>query len=198
MITIVSGFPRSGTSMMMQCLKAGGVQVVFDRYRERLNLAPYVPNKHGFYEVGSDVYMQLGFAATLPDNIAVKIQILGLPTLSPGSQYKIIFMRRDPVEIKSSYQAAFPKDDFDEIYGDWPNRYWRALESIKGIMAMRRDVEILELWFDKVIENPKQTMEQVKAFGVPINIKQAAKQIDPTQYRHKRLSERETQISLVS
>ena len=44
-ITIVSGLPRSGTSMMMKMLEAGGMQVLTDNIR-----TPDEDNPKGYYE----------------------------------------------------------------------------------------------------------------------------------------------------
>ena len=44
-ITIVSGLPRSGTSMIMQMLKAGGMELLTDEIR-----TPDEDNPRGYYE----------------------------------------------------------------------------------------------------------------------------------------------------
>src|SRR5690348_4299457 len=102
-IYVVSGFPRSGTSMMMRCLEAGGIPCVYDtrgdEARNRNTLIPgYVPNPHGFYE---DAPLQN------PDWSAfrgkcVKVVRDNLHLVPPGERLRVVYMGRDPAEIRRS------------------------------------------------------------------------------------------------
>jgi len=183
MIYIVSGIARSGTSMMMAALVEGGIKPIWSREREKRmslnNTLNYMVNPDGFYEVGLDEYMRLGFTSDLPHESCVKIQALGLPILSPCKGYKIIMMRRDPEAIKQSYIKAFNEKEFNRKYEDWPTHYWTLLDGVKGIMQQRRDVELLEVHYDDVIENPKGQFERIKAMGVPIDIDKAISVVKP-------------------
>lgn len=184
---IVSGFPRSGTSMMMGALIEGGVPPYYDEVRQHhmMNRDDYTPNKHGFWEVGSERFMKLGFTTDVPDRHCVKIQAIGLPILTGDASYKIILMRRDPDLIKESYQAAFPGEIFEHKYPNWPDYYWNLMDNIKGIMGQRRDVELLELWMNDVIKDPKGSMERIKAMGIKLDVAKAAASIDPELERFK-------------
>lgn len=171
--------------MMMGALIAGGIRPYYDEARQQhmMNRDDYTPNKHGFWEVGSERFMKLGFSTDVPDRHCVKIQAIGLPILTGDASYKIILMRRDPDVIKKSYKAAFPGEIFEHKYPNWPDYYWNLMNNIKGIMAQRRDVELLEFWMTDVIENPVGAMERIKAVGIDIDIDKAAASIDPSQER---------------
>ena len=188
MITVVSGIHRSGTSAMMGALIAGGIEPVYSHKRDRKmkmnDKKDYPVNPHGFYEVGQSEYMRLGFTTELPDEICVKIQAIGLPILAAAKGYKIIYMRRDPNIIKQSYIKSFGKVAFDESYSDWPTHYWNLLDSVKAVMQQRRDVELLEVQFNEMIDNPLKVFTQIQAMGVPIDIIAAVATIEPELRRY--------------
>ena len=98
MITIVSGLPRSGTSMMMQMLKQGGIEILTDKIRQN-----DVNNPRGYYEL--EKVKELPKDNTwLPEaeGKGVKIIVQLLQYLLPGFEYRIIFMQRDIKEILRS------------------------------------------------------------------------------------------------
>ena len=183
MIYIVSGLHRSGTSMMMSALVEGGIIPIYSKQREKAmrlnNTKDYTVNPDGFYEVGQQEYMRLGFTSELPSECCVKIQALGLPILSAAKGYKIIYMRRDPAAIKKSFIKAFSEREFNKKYDDWPTHYFALLDGVKAIMQQRRDVELLELQFDDVISNPRKVFTQIAAMGVPIDINKAISIVKP-------------------
>src|SRR5687768_12382196 len=97
-ITVVSGLPRSGTSMMMRALQAGGLPVLADGLR-----AADEDNPHGYFELE-----QVKRTVADPSWIAqarghaVKVIARLLPDLPPGQHYKVLFMRRDLDEVLRS------------------------------------------------------------------------------------------------
>jgi len=173
--------------MMMHVLEAGGITPYWSKHRE-MNMMRgkdrYQPNPDKFLEIGQENYMRLGMVHEIPNHCAVKIQAIGLPILAPAKSYKIIYMRRDPEAIKRSYIKAFNEKGFDQLYPSWPDHYWQLLDGVKGIMQTRRDVDLIELWYDDVLANPEMTIELLCAHGVPIKNKQAA--IDVIDPSHRR------------
>src|SRR5882762_6422917 len=97
-ITIVSGLPRSGTSMMMSMLGAGGMSLVVDDRR-----VPDVDNPRGYHELESVKHLKED-ASFLNDahEKAVKIISKLLYDLPKDKHYRILFMRRDLSEILAS------------------------------------------------------------------------------------------------
>ncbi len=184
MTIVVSGFPRSGTSMMMRALVEGGVRPFYSNALEKeLQDSNPGANKYGFYEVGEEMYMRFQFTAALPSNCCVKIMARGLPILSPGKHWDVIYMRRTPSEIKESYEKAFPNDLFEKHFRDWPNHYWALMEPIKHLMEMRPDVNIVELWYGDVIKNPQKEFSKLVASGMEFDLMKACDTVDPTQHR---------------
>lgn len=171
---------------MMKMLQQGGIKPYWSKKREKqmmLGKDEYEVNPNGFYEVGQEEYMRIGFASELPDECCVKIQAIGLPILPAAKGYRIVYMRRDPSAIRASYEKAFPDDDFDRIYPTWPTHYWNLLDGVKGIMEARRDVDLVEIWYDDVIENPVQAVEKLIAHDFPIRSKVSAVNVVNPDYR---------------
>ena len=98
-VIIVSGLPRSGTSMMMKMLEAGGLKILTDNLREA-----DANNPKGYYEFERVKQMKDGNLAWLPDAVGKVVKIVtGLIIYLPSDyKYKIIFMKRDLNEVLSS------------------------------------------------------------------------------------------------
>jgi hypothetical protein len=101
MITIVSGLPRSGTSLMMQMLAAGGMQILSDGER-----AADVDNPRGYLEW--ERIKRLPRDPTCiaeAEGKAVKVISLLLLSLPEGHDYRVVFMQRPLPEVLASQQA---------------------------------------------------------------------------------------------
>ncbi|MCG7945851.1 MAG: hypothetical protein N0C84_05835 [Candidatus Thiodiazotropha taylori] len=186
MIYVVSGIHRSGTSMMMKVLMEGGIKPYWSKLREKQMMRgrdEYEINPDGFWEVGQQQYMQMGFTSTVPDESCIKIQAIGLPILSAAKGYKIVLMRREPEAIKQSYQKAFPKDNFEAMYPSWPSHYWQLLDGVKGIMEARRDVDLIELWYDDALADPHGAVDKLISHGFPLRSPKSAALVINPEYR---------------
>ena len=104
-ITIVSGLPRSGTSMMMQLLVAGGIEP----YRDELR-PPDADNPRGYFEHIRATRLNID-QSWLPNarGRAVKIVAHLLPQLPPGEEYRVIFLHRDLREVVASQRAMLER-----------------------------------------------------------------------------------------
>jgi len=180
MIYIVSGFMRSGTSMMMSCLEAGGMSVVKSERREEFGKVhsddQYAVNANGLYEPDPAEFKESGWPRQ-HDGKAIKVVVPWLPHLAVHD-YRVVFMRRDPEEIRQSYEAAFGmKLNADEIQ----QRCDLAVERLNN----RRDVELIELQYAEVIAEPLSTFESLLYAGWPIGPVEAALAVDPSLYRFR-------------
>ena len=104
-VTLVSGLPRSGTSMMMQMLHAGGIPAVTDNIR----LADK-DNERGYYELEA-VKRTKDDASWLRDapGKAVKVIYLLLYDLPTDYTYRVIFMNRNLDEVLASQRAMLER-----------------------------------------------------------------------------------------
>lgn len=109
MIYIVSGFMRSGTSMMMSCLEAGGLQVVKSPDRDRLNDNHsdefYRPNPVSLYEPDQREIGKWDWPRK-HDGCVLKVVCPWIRQLAVHD-YRVIWMDRDSEEIRQSYEGAF-------------------------------------------------------------------------------------------
>jgi hypothetical protein len=98
-VVVVSGLPRSGTSLMMQMLEAGGITVLTDGIRE-----PDEDNPRGYYEFERVKALPKGDYEWLESarGKAVKVVSALLEYLPPEYNYKVIFMHRRMEEILAS------------------------------------------------------------------------------------------------
>jgi hypothetical protein len=159
MIWLVSNIHRSGSSMMMRCLEAAGLDVAYDKESDGLNvLHPdgYIPNPHGFYQftepIGDDFYEKY-------NGKAIKCPIRGLTKL-PSGEYKLIFIKRNPKEIRASMAKWTPFSSWgrDETLTYFYEEYVGALLSI---LQKRGDVSIITLNYADIISNPQKEFDKI-------------------------------------
>jgi tetratricopeptide (TPR) repeat protein len=105
-VIIVSGLPRSGTSMMMQILDAAGLDILTDKIRNADD-----NNPKGYFEF-EPVKSLARDSSWLDqaDGKAVKVIAQLLKFLPDGYKYKVIFMKRDVNEVIISQQKMLGKD----------------------------------------------------------------------------------------
>ncbi len=180
-IVVVSGLPRSGTSMMMQMLDRGGVAILQDELREA-----DISNPKGYYEYEpvKALYKDNSWLEKAR-NMGVKVVAPLLKYLDNQYRYKVIFMNRDLHEVVQSQQKMLGKNSEDfpvHLY----NQFQRLLKSVTGWQKIEPGVEILYINHREVIEHPEQVAKQVAKFiGKPLDIKAMASVVDPQLYRNK-------------
>jgi hypothetical protein len=162
-ITIVSGLPRSGTSMMMQILAAGGMPVLTDDLRP-----PDEDNPRGYFEF-ERVKQVKEDASWLPEaqGKAVKMVYRLLYDLPDGFEYRVIFMTRKLEEVIQS------QDEMLQRHGKQDSRlseeqlrdiYERQLSEAKRWLADHRNYEVLYVDYLDVVENPTRMIDDINTF----------------------------------
>lgn len=179
MIYVVSGFMRSGTSMMMEALQAGGMPIVHDHTRDEVNDRAsdehYRPNPNALFEPAYTREMLEPGWPRQYDGRAVKVVIPFVPNMSVHD-YRVVIMRRDPEEIRQSLEAAFGmKRDLDYLSR-------RIDEGVKTIYN-RKDVrDITELNYRDVVTDPAS----LQALDWPFDLKAAMGVINVDHYRFRK------------
>jgi len=182
---IVSGLPRSGTSLMMNMLDAAGVPIMTDSKR-----APDEANPRGYFE-----WEEIKKLPRNPSIIeravgkAVKVITMLLPSLPRKHRYRIIFMQRDVEEIAGSQRklrqrlAGTQAEDPQKMISSLTQHRDRALQLLRNTST----VELLEIDYADLVENPRATAERVAEFAKIDNdkIDNMAAVVDPT-LRHFR------------
>lgn len=162
---IVSGLERSGTSMMMQILEAGGIPVAYDKSRK-----PDESNPRGYYELAGgkiiDKLRKHEFPLDKYLGKFIKITTYGIQFL-PGGKYTIIYMERDTREILESSDKMAGK----EVPKTWTNEKKRMMYALEGLnrkikheMVDRMDIRFLLLNYNNILEWPRGNMEMIVDF----------------------------------
>lgn len=195
-VYIVSGYMRSGTSMMMRCIEAGGIPAGFEPKRDELNDKfgdeNYKPNPAGFYEFGRDEYKEPYFPSQHKGTV-IKCLLGGiLARLEqysfPVGNYKIIFMKRDPEEIRQSYEAFFEPRVKDVIHmKEWlRDQYESKCDYAISQLSNRKDTTVTVVNYRDVVEDPVREFQRIHIAGWPIKIHAASAPVDKSQCRFKK------------
>lgn len=184
-IIIVSGLPRSGTSMMMQILDKGGYDVLTDKVRE-----PDTNNPKGYYEF-EPVKKLMMDKSWLPEaeGKAVKIIAQLLPFLPSNYDYKIIFMRREMSEVLKSQQIMLGKegDVKSKVFPTGLNdAFQKQLVKVENWIDSQPNVEMLSVDYSNVIANAEDEIDNIISFlSIPGNKNEMIGVVDKRLYRNK-------------
>lgn len=182
MIYLVSGFWRSGTSMMMRALQAGGLDIAYTMQRTNyIALHGYEPTPGGVYETDAAEFRRPDFVQVY-DGKALKVPLTELMNL-PAHEYKLIFMLRNPEAIRRSMlkyapTALFPQEDLTWIYHEVVATLY---------MALTNGINTLWVQYENVISDPIWDFEIIRDFGIPIDVKKAASVVDVRLQRNKEI-----------
>ncbi|WP_203294207.1 alkaline phosphatase family protein [Luteirhabdus pelagi] len=184
-ITVVSGLPRSGTSLMMQMLDKGGVDILQDEKREA-----DVSNPKGYYEYEPvmSLYKDNSWLTDAQDK-GLKIVAPLLKHLDKKFRYKIIFMNRDLNEVIQSQQKMIGKKP-EEFPITLYNKYQKMLSNVNIWNKKEPGVEILYVNYTEVLKNPKPVLERIERFlGISLDKEAMKNCIDTSLYRNRVESE---------
>ncbi|MEJ2264185.1 MAG: sulfotransferase [Anaerolineales bacterium] len=186
-VTIVSGLPRSGTSMMMKMLEAGGVPPLTDEIRTADK-----DNPKGYYEFERVKKMPDGDKAWMAEARGKSVKVISalLEHLPPEYSYKVIFMRRDMNEILASQKKMLirqgkPTDKVSDE--DLAKMYEKHLAKVQAWLTSQPNVSMLDVDYNLLLENPRPYLERIRNFlGVDLSIERMGNVIDPALYRQRR------------
>jgi hypothetical protein len=185
MITIVSGLPRSGTSMMMRMLDAGGMPVIVDHIRK-----PDEDNPVGYYEF-EKVKKTKEDSAWLDSarGKAVKMISQLLLDLPPTHRYKVIFMQRDMQEVLSSQKTMLKRRGVpDETSDEEMEKFFKIhLSDVERWLRKQPNIEILYVDYNDTMKNPEKSAQTINAFlGDVLDVGKMAMAVDNSLYRNRR------------
>jgi hypothetical protein len=185
-VVVVSGLPRSGTSMMMKMLAAGGLELLTDHVR----LADD-DNPGGYYEFEPVKGLKDGLADWLPQAMgkAVKVIATLLPHLPAQYRYRVVFMQRAMPEILASQRkmlVARSKDP-DAVSDEDMARIFQAhLEKVQTWMQAQPNLRYLEVSYNRLLANPLPEVERLNDFfDQRLDVSAMAKIVDPNLYRQR-------------
>ncbi len=169
-ITIVSGLPRSGTSMMMQILQAGGMSIMTDHQRSADE-----DNPKGYYEFERVKKLKEGDAAWVGQARGKVIKVISalLEHLPTQHEYRVIFMQRKMEEVLASQKQMLirrgePTDKTsDEAMADL---FQQHLASVQDWLANQPNIRVLYIPYDALLKDPQTHIQTVIDFlGLPLD-----------------------------
>ena len=179
-VVIVSGLPRSGTSMMMQMLEAGGLPVLTDGEREADS-----DNPKGYYEF--EKAKGRGDHREWLDQAggkAVKMVVQLLPNLPPDRKYRMIFMERPLGEVIASQDAMLERLDRPRAgkRSNLARTYVSQIEQVKRVLANHQNrLSVLCIDYRRALAEPESVAAEVRAFlGGMLDADAAIEAIDPS------------------
>lgn len=190
-VVVISGLPRSGTSMAMKMVEAGGLEVIQDGARQADE-----DNPKGYYE--DERVMELAATAdktwlTEARGKAVKVISYLLKELPASNNYKVLFVCRPLDEVLASqakmldHRGEEGVETSDERLRElFEADLWRA----RYLMQHATHFQYIELHYRDVLDNALAESERINAFlGGALDAKKMATVIDHSLYRNRISSE---------
>jgi hypothetical protein len=185
MITIVSGLPRSGTSLMMQMLVAGGMTALTDGER-----AADTDNPRGYleWERIKTLPNDPGCIAEAEGKVVKVISrlLLSLPT---SHEYRVIFMQRPLPEVLASQDAMMRRRG---TYKENPNpgavvdAFGKHLREVYAWLNGKPHVKALDVRYHDLLSQPEQICRKIAEFlGISLNTAAMTQQVDASLYRNR-------------
>ena len=183
-IVIVSGLPRSGTSLMCQMLDNGGLEVVTDSIR-----TADTDNPRGYYELEKVKKIKTD-ATWLAETRGKAFKMVSqlLLDLPATERYRVIFMRRDLEEVLESQEkmlarlgrAAAPRETMRPAF-------LAHLDRVFQWLGKQPHIAVLQVEYQNLVEHPAEMAETVNAFiGGGGDLAKMAASVDPTLYRNRK------------
>ena len=185
MITIVSGLPRSGTSLLMQMLKVGGIPVVTDDKRPA-----DADNSKGYYEF-EPVKKLEKYNSWLADaeGKSLKVISLLLRSLPDNYQYKVIFMTRNMSQILASQQAMLKNRNAENNSIDdaiMAKHFEAHIEITKKWLQEASNVDVIYINYEDLLSAPDESINMIINFlEIPLDIKAMISIITPSMNHHQ-------------
>lgn len=186
-VIVVSGLPRSGTSMLMKMLEAGGIPVLTDHVRQSDE-----DNPKGYYE-----YERVKDLEREPDKSwlreargkVVKVISHLLKALPEDNFYMVILVRRDLNEVVASQNIMLdrrgePNPVRDEKAIDL---YGKHLLNAKVYARRKPNFRLFEVPYSDAVQDPLSWARKIDEFlGKGLDIESMARVVDTNLYRNRK------------
>ncbi len=184
-VIVVSGLPRSGTSMMMKMLAEGGLPVLTDAIR-----AADEDNPNGYFELEVVKQLTEGKRDWLAnaDGKLVKVISALLEHLPPENHYKVLFMERQIAEILASQRKMLARRNETSSVSDeeMEAQFREHLKVIKYWLARQPNMEVMYVDYNRMMADPDQYLQKIAAFvGLPLDLEKMRSVPNEGLYRNR-------------
>jgi hypothetical protein len=186
-IVVVSGLPRSGTSMMMKMLQAGGMEIMTDNLR-----VADENNPKGYYEFERIKQLDKGDIAWVAEAQGKVIKVISylLEFLPPDFHYKVIFMRREMAEILASQRHMLERDGKPGSSANdaqMATLFNKHLVKVENWLAQQKNIQTLYSSYNETLVSPDETLERLNQFlEGKVSLAGMRQAIDQNLYRERR------------
>jgi len=186
-IIIVSGLPRSGTSMMMQMLETGGLEILTDNIRTADQ-----DNPKGYYEF--EVVKKLAKDENKEwlngaKGKVVKVISQLLKDLPQEHNYRVIFMHRKMEEILFSQKQMLirrgaPTDSISNE--ELAKLFQKHLDQVESWLKKQTSFDVLYISYNEVLKNPEEFVARVNKFlGGHLDVDSMKSVVDKSLHRQR-------------
>jgi len=184
-IVVVSGLPRSGTSMMMKMLEAGGLPPVVDGLRQ-----PDTDNPEGYYEHERVKQLDKGDSDWVAEAQGKTVKVISalVEFLPPGYQYRLIFMNRRMDEVLRSQRKMLERrgeqsDVSDDKLAELMAKHVRK---VKAWVVVQPNFRLLDLDYNQMLADPLPYVRKVNGFlGGFLDESAMEAVVNPNLYRNR-------------
>jgi hypothetical protein len=185
-VYIVSGLPRSGTSMMMKMLEAGGIPPLIDEIREADG-----DNPKGYFEFERVKKLDKGDTAWVAEAEGKVVKVISalLKYLPPEYAYKVVFVRRNMDEILASQRKMLVNrgEDSDKMDdAQMAGLFEKHLAATENWLQAQDNFQVLHLQYSDILLEPMAQAQKINAFlSGQLDELAMARQVDPALYRNR-------------
>ncbi len=185
-ITIVAGLPRSGTSMMMRMIEAGGIPALADNVRRADE-----DNPLGYYEFEAvkRTRKDATWLEGAPGKVVKTVHVL-LYDLPLDRDYRVVFMRRKLEEVVASQDLMLQRQDKppSDLTAEQLIRAFRIqLLKLDKWLEDQPGFQVLRVNYNEAIQDPVSSVQAVNEFlGGHLDTQAMLKVVDPSLYRQRR------------
>ncbi len=184
-VIVVSGLPRSGTSMMMKMLAEGGLPVLTDSIRSADE-----DNPNGYFELEQVKQLAEGQKAWLANanHKLVKVISALLEHLPPEHHYKVLFMERQIPEILASQRKMLDRRQETSAISDaeMEAQFREHLKGIKYWLARQPNMEVMYVDYNRMMAEPDAYLQKIADFvGLPLDVEKMRSVPNERLYRNR-------------
>jgi hypothetical protein len=185
-IIVVSGLPRSGTSMMMNMLESGGLELLTDGIRKADD-----DNPLGYYEYEAVKRLKEGDTSWVKNARGKVIKIISylLTNLPEKNHYYVIFMQRDLDEVLASQRKMIIRrgENPDKIDDEKMKTILQNhLNEIDAWIDQQDNITRIDMPYKEIVNDPQLYIEQLTQFlGFPLDTDSMIRVVNPDLYRQR-------------
>lgn len=183
MITLITGIPRSGTSLMMQLFKAANASIATDSIREEDE-----NNPNGYYELEAvkGIVKNNTFLKE-QDGKAIKIVAPLVTFIDLSLEYRVVFMLRDLDEVVQSQEKMLGKDQKD-LKEKFKTLYASHIEKSRQFL-LGHQIPFIEIPHRELLQNPDASLQRLIDFCAwETPLEELKSIIDDSLYRNRKKS----------